>query len=151
MAKDPSSSLPILIDLAKGSADKAGKVLQLLTAERNNAESQLSALQVYRQDYAERMQKPTESGLSASNYHNFRQFIATLDDAISQQNKIVAQINGKLEEGRQYWYAEKRRLNSYEALQTRQARQRLARENRAEQSAADEMSAAMYRRLRPAH
>ena len=151
MAKDPSSSLPILIDLAKGSADKAGKVLQLLTAERNNAESQLSALQVYRQDYAERLQKATESGLSASNYHNFRQFIATLDDAISQQNKIVAQINGKLEEGRQYWYAEKRRLNSYEALQTRQARQRLARENRAEQSAADEMSAAMYRRLRPAH
>lgn len=151
MAKDPSSSLPILIDLAKDNADKASKVLQQLTAERNNAESQLSALQVYRQDYAERLQKATESGLSASNYHNFRQFIATLDEAISQQNKIVAQINGKLEDGRQHWYAEKRRLNSYEALQTRQTRQRLARENRAEQLAADEMSAAMYRRLRPAH
>jgi len=151
MAKAESSSLPILIDLAKDNADKAGRMLQQLTAERNNAESQLSALQTYRQDYAERLQKATEAGLSASNYHNFRQFIATLDEAISQQNRIVAQIDSRLEDGRRSWYAEKRRLNSYEALQTRQVQQRLAQENRAEQLAADENSAAMYRRLRPAH
>src|SRR5690554_3109455 len=145
------SALPTLIDLAKNGADEAGKQLQLLTNERSNAQTQLSTLQVYRQDYAERLQKATESGLSASNYHNFRQFIATLDEAISQQNKVVAQIDSKLESGRQHWYSEKRRLNSYETLQTRQTQQQLARENRAEQLVSDELSATMYRRVRQAH
>src|SRR3546814_12888475 len=84
------SSLPVLIDLAKEGANQAGKQLQLLMTERNSAETQLSTLRVYRQDYAERLQKATESGLSSSNYHNFRQFIATLVEAISQQNRVVA-------------------------------------------------------------
>lgn len=145
------SSLPTLIDLAKDSADQAGRQLQQLMAERNNAATQLSTLQVYRQDYAERLQKATKSGLSASNYHNFRQFIATLDDAIAQQNRVVAQIESKLETGRQHWYAEKRRLKSYEALQAREARHQLLRENRVEQLASDEISATMYRRLRPSY
>ncbi|MFW7342490.1 flagellar export protein FliJ [Pollutimonas sp. H1-120] len=145
------SSLPVLIDLAKEGADQAGKQLQLLMAERNNAETQLSTLLVYRQDYAERLQKATETGLSSSNYHNFRQFIATLDEAISQQNRVVAHIDGKLESGRQRWHAEKRRLSSFEALQARENRLQLVRENRTEQLASDEISANMYRRARQPH
>ena len=145
------SSLPTLIDLAKEGVDQAGKQLQRLTADRNNAEGQLSTLQVYRLDYAERLLKAGETGVSASNYHNFRQFIATLDDAIAQQNRVVAQLDGKLETGRQRWYAEKRRLSSYEALQAREARHQLLRENRLEQLASDEISATMYRRLRPSY
>jgi len=145
------TSLPTLIDLATDGVDKAGKLLQQLTAERSNAEQQLSMLQTYRQDYAERLQKATESGLSASNYHNFRQFIATLDEAISQQNRVVAQIASKLEAGRQQWHAEKRRLSSYEALRAREARQQAMRDNRTEQIASDEISANLYRRLQHTH
>jgi flagellar FliJ protein len=145
------SSLPTLIDLAKDNADKAGEQLQRLMTERRNAENQLATLQVYRQDYAERLLQATQTGLSASNYHNFRQFIATLDEAIGQQNRVVAQIDNRLENGRQHWYAEKRRLSSYEALQARETRQQLSRENRIEQLASDEISATMYRRLRHSH
>jgi flagellar FliJ protein len=145
------SSLPTLIDLAKDGVDTAGKLLRQLTVERSNAEQQLTMLQTYRQDYAEPQQKATESGLSASTYHNFRQFIATLDEAISQQNRVVAQISSKLEAGRQQWHAEKRRLSSYEALQAREARQQAVRDNRTEQIASDEISATMYRRLQHTH
>lgn len=146
-----NSSLPTLIDLARNHADDAAKALQQLSQERQNAQSQLNALHDYRLDYAQRLQQATEGGLSASNYHNFRQFIATLDQAISQQNKVVAQIDQKIEAGRQRWYAEKRRLSSYEALQSRQAKQQQAYENRKEQLASDETSAALYRRLRSTH
>lgn len=146
-----ASSLTILIDLAKEGADKAGKQLQLLTTERHKAETQLSTLQVYRLDYAQRLQKATETGLSTSNYHNFRQFIATLDEAISQQNSIVMQMDARIEQGRQQWYAEKRRLSSFEALQTRQARQQVVRSNRIEQLASDEISANLYRRAQHSH
>ncbi|SHI19027.1 flagellar export protein FliJ [Pollutimonas bauzanensis] len=146
-----ASSLNTLIGLSKDGADKAGKQLQLLTAERQKAEAQLSTLQVYRQDYAQRLQKATESGLSASNYHNFRQFIATLDEAILQQNRVVVQMDAKIEQERQQWYAEKRRLSSFEALQTRQARQQTLRDNRSEQLASDEISANLYRRAHHSH
>lgn len=141
-----TSSLNVLIDLAKDGANEAGKALQLLTTERNKAESQLSTLHDYRLDYAHRLQKATETGLSASNYHNFRQFIATLDEAISQQNSIVAQMDARIEKGRQQWYAEKRRLSSFEALQSRQTRQHNVRINRSEQLANDEISANLHRR-----
>lgn len=145
------TSLPTLIDLAKNQADDAAKMLQQLSTEKRNAENQLQALHDYRLDYAQRLQQATEGGLSASNYHNFRQFIATLDQAISQQNKVVAQIDQKIEAGKQRWYAEKRRLSSYEALQSRHTRQRVALENRKEQLANDETSAALYRRMRSTH
>ncbi len=146
-----TSSLNTLIELTKNGADKIGKLLNQLTTERNNAEAQLSTLHVYRLDYAERLLKATETGLSASNYQNFRQFIATLDEAISQQNRIVAQMNVKIEQGRQQWFAEKRRLSSFEALQTRQTHQQQIRNNRLEQLASDEVSANLYRRAHYVH
>lgn len=141
----------MLIDLARDGANQAGRQLQALTVERASADQQLSMLLVYRQDYAERLSKAAETGLSASNYHNFRQFIATLDEAITQQNRVVAQIDARIEQGRQHWHAEKRRVSSFEALQSRDRRQQLVRENRAEQLASDEISANLYRRARQSH
>ncbi|AEC19325.1 flagellar protein FliJ [Pusillimonas sp. T7-7] len=141
----------MLIDLARDGANQAGKQLQALTSERASADQQLSMLLVYRQDYAERLSKAAEIGLSASNYHNFRQFIATLDEAITQQNRVVAQIDARIEQGRRHWHAEKRRVSSFEALQSRERQQQLVRENRAEQLASDEISANLFRRARQSH
>src|SRR5690554_5702651 len=144
MAK--SSTLNMLIDMARNDTDEAARELAKLVKARHDAQQQLDALHSYRKDYAERLQEESKSGLTASNYHNFRQFIATLDDAISQQNKVVAQIDARIEQDRQHWYAEKRRVNSFEALQTRDKRLLQLRENRAEQRANDEISANLYRR-----
>lgn len=142
------SSLGTLIELKKDAANKVVKQLQELQNERNNAENQLSTLLVYRQDYAERLQKATMDGVTTANYRNFRQFITTLDEAILQQNKVVGQIDTKIQHSQQQWYAEKRRLSSYEALQTRHQQHQLKQENRAEQLANDEASAALFRRTR---
>ncbi len=142
------ASLNLLIDLKKDETNKVVKQLQQYQAERRNADTQLSTLLVYREDYTERLQKATENGVTAANYHNFRQFIITLDEAILQQNRVVAQIDTKIEQSQQQWYAEKRRLNSYEALQTRHMQQQIKQENRAEQIASDEASVALYRRAR---
>lgn len=145
------SSLDTLIELAQNNADQAAKQLQQLNGTRRDAEQQLNMLKTYRQDYAERLQKATEDGISASNYHNFRQFIATLDEAISQQNKILVQIGVKLESGRKSWYDEKRRLNSYATLLSRHAQQRTIRDNRKEQRDNDEISARQLRRSEKIH
>ncbi|CAM5790205.1 flagellar export protein FliJ [Castellaniella caeni] len=145
------TSLDILINLAQDRLDEAGHVLADLSTQRRNAQQQLGTLDGYRSDYARRLQSTTEGGLTASNYHNFRHFIATLDEAISQQNRIIAQIDTQIETGRRQWHAEKRQLNSYETLKTRQLRQFQYREQRREQRASDEISAGLYRRQQPSH
>lgn len=148
---DERNSLAVLIELSQTRVDDAGRALSELSSQRRQAQGQLDTLDDYRSDYTRQLQASTMSGLSSSNYHNFRQFIATLDDAISQQNRLIAQIDVRLDTGRQHWVAEKRRLSSYEALKARQDRQAVAVEQRREQRLSDELSASLYRRTQHAH
>ncbi|MDN5844212.1 MAG: flagellar export protein FliJ [Alcaligenaceae bacterium] len=140
------SPLPMLINLAQDKVEEAGRTLHELSSQRTHAQSQLSVLDTYRSDYTQRLQQTTEGGVSASNYHNFRRFIATLDEAISQQNRVVAQIDARIQAGQQEWYAEKRRLSSFETLKARQDHQLRHHEQRLEQRASDEASANLHRR-----
>jgi len=149
MSKTPA--LNVLIEVTHEALDEAAKAMQKAAAERDRAREQLETLHSYRLDYAQRLLQSTESGVTASNYLNFRRFLATLDDAISQQNNIVAQSETRLEAGRQQWYAEKRRLNAYEALDTRQRQQHALREARREQRASDEIAANLFRRSHGKH
>lgn len=144
MATD--SPLHTLIDLTKERSDEAARQLQTITTTRNGAQEQLATLHVYRQDYIERFEKASADGMSAANYHNFRQFIATLDEAISQQNNMVSQLDLKVEQSKQRWFDQKRQLTSYETLLSRQEIERQAQLNRTEQKLNDEMSMHQYRR-----
>ena len=145
------ASLSILIDQANNETDTAFRLLQKLSEELRGARSQLSQLYSYRHDYAQRLQKETQAGVSASNYQNFRRFIATLDQAILQQNTVVARIEEKLQRGRQQWQGQKRRLNSYETLLERNLRDQRIRASRTEQRASDEISGNLLRRAAQSH
>ena len=140
------SSLDVLINLTQDRLDEAGRLLADLNSQLHQAQGQLGTLDDYRTDYTRRLQATTASGVTASNYHNFRQFIATLDDAISQQNRVIAQIDTRLEAGRRLWHEEKQRLSSYETLKARQLRLYQYHEQRREQLATDEAAANQYRR-----
>ena len=142
------SQLPLdmLINLAKESTDEAARLLGRLSAERGNAERQLSMLHDYRQDYLERLQQAMTSGMSASDCHNYQRFIGTLDDAIGQQQGVLRQAEDNLSKGRLYWQQEKRKLNSYDALAQREMRAQAVVESRREQRANDEYSARLVQR-----
>ncbi|HBT31481.1 MAG TPA: flagellar export protein FliJ [Pusillimonas sp.] len=145
------SALTTLIDLTKDKTNDVAKQLQSLTSSRQSAHEQLETLHTYRQDYAQRLQHATTTGLSAANYHNFRQFIATLDDAISQQNKVVAQLDANVELRKKEWGDQKRQLSSYETLLNRQVQQAAQRESRIEQRTNDELSMNLFRRAHQSH
>lgn len=142
-----TSTLSMLIDLARNDTDEAAQQLAQMAQAVQAAQQQLDALHSYRKDYAERLQQASETGLTATNYHNFRQFIATLDDAITQQNKMLEQIDAKLHQAKNTWLAEKKRLSSFETLQTRQLRHEAAHESRREQRLNDEISNRSFRSL----
>ena len=144
MSKNPA--LNLLIDVANEAVDAAAQIMQNAATERSKANEQLELLHAYRLDYAERLVSNGANGVSATNYLNFQRFLATLDEAISQQNNIVAQSESRLEAGRSQWNAEKRRLGAFETLHTRQRQQLALKEARQEQRASDEIAASLYRR-----
>lgn len=144
MSKKPS--LDLLINVTHDAVDDAAKLMQRAATERGKAQEQLEMLHAYRLDYAQRLQESAEGGVTASNYLNFRRFLNTLDEAISQQNNIVAQSESRLAAGRLQWQAEKQRLGAYETLQTRQRQQQALLEARREQRVSDEIGANQFRR-----
>ncbi len=144
MTKSPS--LDLLIDVTHEAVDEAAKRVQQAAEARTKAQEQLETLHAYRLDYAQRLQESGRGGLTASNYLNFHRFLNTLDEAISQQNNIVAQTESRLAAGRQQWLAERQKLGAFEALQNRQKQQQAMREAKREQRANDEIAANLFRR-----
>ena len=145
------NSLDRLMELARERADDAARQLQTLNGSLRDARRQLDTLLVYRQDYTQRLEQAAQAGLSASNYHNFTLFIATLDEAIAQQNKVLAQIGAQVETGRRHWSDEQRKLNSYATLAERHAHRAALREQRKEQRDNDEIAAGLLRRMGKIH
>jgi len=129
-----------LIELAQRATDAAERSLQSLARSVNDAQTQRDMLQSYRQDYAQRIQQAASRGLSAANYHNFRRFIHTLDDAIVQQNANISRLQIQSEQGRLQWMTHKRKLNAYQTLQQRQQDKMRHVHNRNEQRQQDEFN-----------
>lgn len=146
MSRAKQKSLDVLIDLTKDQTDQAATKLSKVVAEKNNATTQLDMLRDYREDYANRLNGAGKNGITASNYHNFTRFLATLDEAILQQTRIITHLDYNIQICTNDWRQKQRKLHSYETLQTRQKQQMLAIENRQEQITTDELSATVHRR-----
>jgi len=129
-----------LIALAQHATDAAEQSLQTLARSVTDATAQRDVLQTYRQDYAQRIQQAASHGVSASNYHNFRRFLHTLDDAIVQQTSNISRLQAQSEQGRLQWMAHKRKLNAYQTLQQRQQARIHHANARREQRQHDELS-----------
>src|SRR5690606_14519754 len=145
MSKAPS--LDLLINVTHEAVDEAAKRVQQPPRARTRAQEQLEPLHAYRLDYAQRLQESGQNGLTASHYLNFHRFLNTLDEAISQQNTLLAHSESRLVGGRQQWQAGRQRLGAFEPLQSRQKQQQALREAKREQRASDEIAANLYRRI----
>jgi flagellar FliJ protein len=91
-------------------------------------------------------------GMTASNYANFTLFIATLDNAIMQQNRVLSEQKSNMAACRRQWRGRHGRLKALEALAARLAQARVLRRNKAEQRADEELSSIQHsRRARYPH
>jgi len=144
-----SSPLQTLIGLAQDDVDSAAQRLAKVQRERSEAEKQLEALIAYREDYHARFTQSAQNGMAAGNVRNFQAFIDTLDAAIEQQRRIVAQASERVEAAQPEWRRSKQKLGSYEVLQARQDAVQARAEARREQRDADEHAARILRTRAP--
>lgn len=132
------SSLNALIELATEKRDAAAAELGALHGERARSQSQLDALIAYRAEYGERLARAMAAGLSMHRLDNDQRFLASLDEAIAQQEQIVANSEHRLADGKSQWQDRQRRLKSFDALAERRRVSDARREARREQQDNDE-------------
>jgi len=136
-----ANSLNQLCELMQQQLDEAGQRLRRALDSGQQAKQQLAQLRSYRRDYLGRAQQILRKGLSGTNYHNFMQFLAVLEQALTMQNTLVEQLEHGIVQAREHWQQKKRQRDALAALAARRTRITQQQEKRVEQRQTDERAA----------
>lgn len=131
-------SLQPLMKLAQYQNDSATRRLGQLNKQQQGAQQNLDTLLEYRKDYQNRLQEAARNGMSPADLRNFQQFIDKLDEAISQQLKLVEQSKASTQTGRNEFDATRRKLKSFDILQQRHIEKQKKIAEKSEQKTLDE-------------
>ena len=134
-------SLQTVLELMQTRADDATQNLARLIASERDAKSKLELLQQYRDEYAARFQQAAQSGISPREWHNYREFLGRLDEAIDAQRKTVAQQARNTAAGQVHWQEQRTKLKAFDTLSDRHFAAENARELKREQKTQDEFAA----------
>lgn len=140
-----------LLELSQQQLDELGKKLHAAIQVHTSATQQLQQLQLYHQEYTERLNQERQQGCSMTNYRNFLRFIGTLETAISEQNTKVVHLSAQRAEIQQQWHALRQRCKAYETLIERSQQAAQYEANRLEQRHNDEIASQLAHRARTPH
>lgn len=135
----PFSLQPVL-ELMQSRADEATQALAKLIAAEQDAKAKLDLLRQYRDEYAQRFSSAAQEGMSPQAWRNFRDFIGRLDEAIGQQEQVVAQSRNNTVSGQLNWQKQRIKLKAMDTLSERHRAQQNSAENRLEQKLSDEIA-----------
>lgn len=124
--------------LAQYQNNSATHKLGQLNKQQQSAQQNLDTLVEYRKDYQARLQEATRNGMSPADLRNFQQFINKLDEAISQQLKLVEQSKASTQAGRSEFDTTQRKLKSFDMLQQRHIEEQKKIAAKSEQKTLDE-------------
>ncbi|WP_280562055.1 flagellar export protein FliJ [Chromohalobacter sp. 48-RD10] len=139
------SPLSTLKELAQETCDQAAQSVGHSRRSLQETQQRLDQLLNYRHEYRQRLDKSMEQGIEPANWHNYQQFLASLDQAIASQRKVFHDQQRQLDRQQQAWQGERRKLNTYDTLVSRREQVEQKRATRREQQFFDEMSARMSR------
>ncbi|MHB8847941.1 MAG: flagellar export protein FliJ [Burkholderiales bacterium] len=134
------SAIQTLIELANKEAERLAERLGAALRNHQENEQKLTVLQQYREDYSQRYEEGMAAGLGISNHHNFRVFLAKLDEAIIGQLAIVRQLHTVIETERQAWQTAERKRMSFDTLAQRAQQQAYQQTVRRDQKSTDEFA-----------
>lgn len=138
--------LLLVLKLANDAEEQAALLLKSAQLECQKRLNQLSALNNYRLEYMKQMQSQQGQAISASHYHQFHRFIRQIDDAITQQNRVVA--DGETQKGyrQQHWLEKQKKRKAVELLLASKEKKRQVVEQKREQKMTDEFASQQFYR-----
>lgn len=112
-------------------------------AQRNlgAAETRLQELQQYHMDYVRGFQQTARAGRNVMALRDFQSFLGRLEEAIRQQEQIVAQARQGVAGSTQLWRSAARKVKAVETVVDRWQVDEQRQENRREQKETDERAA----------
>ncbi|AVT48916.1 flagellar export protein FliJ [Shewanella baltica] len=138
--------LLLVLKLANDAEEQAALLLKSAQLECQKRLNQLSALNNYRLEYMKQMQSQQGQAISASHYHQFHRFIRQIDDAITQQNRVVADGEKQKEYRQQHWLEKQKKRKAVELLLASKEKKRQVFEQKREQKMTDEFASQQFYR-----
>jgi len=130
--------LEILKTLSKTRSDQASRKLGQVNRRHNEEQKKLDMLIRFREDYEGRYQAVMQVGGAFETLMNFQHFLGRLDEAVRQQQVVVAQVGSEVSQGQVTVQKAHRQVRSMEVLSERHCSKEQERTTRIEQKALDE-------------
>lgn len=140
-----NTALDTLIGLTREALDRAAKLLADERRTQQQVQNQVQILKQYRVEYGQRLQETMQQGIDPASLLNYRAFLNSLDNAVTQAHQALTSQQQKVDKSQQLWREERRRLHSYDTLLERRRMAAELTANRAEQKANDEFGARSVR------
>jgi flagellar FliJ protein len=134
------SKYALLFNLAREKVDAAAERMRKAQANQVAAQGKLSQLNVFLQEYRQRLTDGGMRGMGISQWQDFQRFLRRLDEAVEIQQGEVDRCVQRFMLERQAWQNERKKLKAYEKLMAREAMRAQRAENRQLQKATDEFA-----------
>lgn len=135
-----SAKLDKIAALNGGLENMAGNHYAAAQARHEQGRHQLEQLMIYREDYQQRLNERVRAPVSAKEMRDYRFFFDSLEQAIRQQEVVVAQLDRERELARSEWLLKRREVKKVaQAADNLRAREQRSEEAH-EQKESDERS-----------
>ena len=134
------NQLQLVADWEREKERKCAQDFQLAQQHAQMNKQKLDSLEQYRLDYLRQTQQRASGGLEAKSFNQHLSFIGKLDKACQEQTKIHSQALLVADQRKSLWLQQQRKRKAVELLIDKKHQQQLARENRLEQQALDEIA-----------
>ena len=132
-----------------GLENLAGAKLAKASAEYTQQLNQLQQLVIYKDDYAEQLKTRMQGNLSPQELRDFRYFFTSIENAIHQQESMVAHLRKKLDECQTEWFEKRNEVEKINVAGASLKRAEAVTATRLEQKASDELGMRMGSCFRP--
>lgn len=135
-----SRAIQLLVDRLVEAEDRASRILALAQQDQMRYESQLEALNQYRENYSGQLTERGSKGLNGLQFGHYQAFINKLDHAATQQLEGLRQVRQATENRRKEWLDLQQQRKALQMLLERKAAKEAIKQARQEQKLLDEFS-----------
>ena len=139
-----SKAIQLLIERLLEAEDRAARAMAMARQDQQRYESQLEALNQYRENYSGQLTDRGSQGLTSFQFGHYQAFINKLDHAAQQQLQGLRQVRQVTEKRRQEWLDIQQQRKALETLMSRKAVQEALKVARQEQKLLDEFATFRY-------
>jgi len=106
-------------------------------------------LEEYRAEYAQRMQEAATQGMTPMTLRNYQDFLARIDQAVTQQAAAVRLSEQQTAHGQENWKTQNKQLKAIDTLALRHENRERFREGKKEQKLLDEFTTRKFSTPKP--